>query len=79
MDEVQLTVETLIDLDEPEPMVSWLARVARKKATALNKPLHDARLARRWDATAKVLEDAERKLPALIDPPEPVDEKDDAA
>jgi len=74
MDEVQMTAEAMINLDEPEAMVSWLARIARKKATLLNKPLTDARLARRWDACAKVLEDAERKLPALIDPPEPVEE-----
>ena len=62
MDELQETIETLIDLDEPEALLATL-----RKAASMKK-------GKRWQELAKVLGEAEVKLldvkPA---PPAPAD------
>jgi hypothetical protein len=50
MDELQETVETLIDLDEPEALLETLKRAAAKKP------------GERWRKLAKVLSEAEANL-----------------
>lgn len=56
MDELQETVETLIELDEPEALLSTLRREAAKKK------------GKRWEALAKVLDEADWKLDQLLNP-----------
>jgi hypothetical protein len=50
MNEMQETVETLIDLDEPEALLTTLKRAAQKQKGA------------RWQQLANVLEEAEASL-----------------
>lgn len=67
-DVLDLTTETLIDLDEPEALLSTLAKAARRKADALNKRKHsrDERLALRWTVLADALADAELTVDAQL-------------
>ena len=54
MDELQMTVETLVELDEPEALLSTLRR-------------HAARMKdRRWRALATVLGEAEIQLDLIL-------------
>jgi hypothetical protein len=54
MDELQVTVETLVELDEPEALLSTLRR-------------HAARMKdKRWQALAKVLGEAEVQLDLIL-------------
>jgi hypothetical protein len=55
MDELQETVETLIDLDEPEAMLSTIRRAAERQKGA------------RWKKVAEALAQAQ----AMVDGPEP--------
>ena len=50
MDELKETVETLIDIDEPEALLSTLRRAAERKA------------GHRWQRLAKALKQAETSL-----------------
>jgi hypothetical protein len=54
MDELQETVETIIELDEPEALLSTLRRAAKRKK------------GERWQALAKVLDEAEFQLDQLL-------------
>jgi hypothetical protein len=54
MDELQETVETLIELDEPEAMLATIKRAAERQ-----KGL-------RWEALAKVLGEAEEQLGLIL-------------
>lgn len=58
-DDLDLTVQTLIDLDEPEALVATLAREAKRRSSA---PLGAATLKARWLAAAQALETAELLL-----------------
>lgn len=54
MDELQMTVETLIDMDEPEALLSTL----RRHAARMKDP--------RWRALARVLGEAETQLDLIL-------------
>ena len=54
MDELQMTVDTLVELDEPEALLSTLAREAQRKSGP------------RWAALAHVLRDAAFQLDQLL-------------
>jgi hypothetical protein len=54
MDELLETVETLIDLDEPEAILPTLRRAAKRKK------------GERWQALAQVLGDAEVQLDLIL-------------
>jgi hypothetical protein len=54
MDELQETVDTLIDLDEPEALLSTLRKAAKR------------RKGRRWEALASVLDEADWKLDMIL-------------
>jgi transcriptional regulator with XRE-family HTH domain len=54
MDELQMTVETLIDLDEPEAILPTLRRAARR------------RKGERWQALARALVGAEAELDRIL-------------
>jgi len=56
MDELQETVETLIELDEPETILPTLRKAAERKK------------GKRWQALAKVLGDAEFQLDLILNP-----------
>jgi hypothetical protein len=56
MDELQETVETLIDLDEPEALLATLRRAAGKQKGM------------RWQALNEVLVEAELKLDLILNP-----------
>jgi hypothetical protein len=55
-DELELTVETLIELDEPEALLTTLKRAAMR------------RKGDRWKALGVVLTDAEIKLDLILNP-----------
>jgi hypothetical protein len=74
MDELKETVETLIDLDEPEAMLSTIRKAAAKQK------------GKRWETLAAVLGEAEVKLDQLLnakpagpDFTKPADKPDDNA
>ena len=54
MNELQETIETLIDLDEPEAILPSLGRAARR------------RKGERWQALARVLGEAETQLDLIL-------------
>lgn len=54
MDELKATVETLIELDEPEALLATLRRAAERKTSE------------RWQALAKVLGEAEVQLDLIL-------------
>ena len=54
MDELKETVETLIELDEPEAMLATLKRAAERQK------------GERWEALAKVLGEAEEQLGLIL-------------
>jgi hypothetical protein len=56
MDELQATVETLIELNEPEALLSTL-----RKAASMKK-------GKRWEALATVLDEADWKLDLMLNP-----------
>jgi hypothetical protein len=53
-DELNLTVESLIDLDEPEALLETLKRAAHRKK------------GKRWQALAAVLGEAESRLDLIL-------------
>lgn len=53
-DELKMTVDTLIDLDEPEALLSTLKRAAQRQK------------GERWEALAKVLGEAEEQLGLIL-------------
>jgi hypothetical protein len=54
MNELRMTVETLIELDEPEAMLTTLKRAAERKP------------GERWAALARVLGEAEAQLDLIL-------------
>ena len=54
MDELQETIETLIELDEPETILPTLRRAAERQK------------GRRWKMLAEVLAEAETKLDTIL-------------
>jgi hypothetical protein len=54
MDELQETIETIIEMDEPETILPTLRRAASRK----NGP--------RWEALTRVLADAEQHLDTIL-------------
>jgi len=56
MNELQETVETLIELDEPEALLSTLRKAAKKQK------------GKRWQALATVLDEADWKLEQMLNP-----------
>ena len=64
MDDLKMTLETLIDLDEPEALLTTIRRAAERKKGA------------RWARLAKVLGEAEDKLLDVKPAPEANDQAD---
>jgi len=60
-DELDVTVDTLIDLDEPEALLRTLREAARRKAQIASKN----RIGR-WMALHRVLADAEIQLDLIL-------------
>lgn len=54
MDELKETVETLIELDEPEALLSTLRKAAQRQK------------GKRWQALAQVLDEADWKLDQIL-------------
>jgi hypothetical protein len=56
MDELKETVETLLELDEPEALLSTLRKAVQR------------RKGKRWEALATVLDEADWKLDLILNP-----------
>ena len=66
MDELQETVATLIELDEPEALLSTLRRAAVRKSVDGAKGRMSLDLAKRWQALATVLDEASLQLDLIL-------------
>ena len=63
--ELELTVETLIELDEPEALLSTLRKAAIRKASSDHWKGRGVEEAKRWLTLGHVLGEAEVKLDQL--------------
>ena len=65
MDELELTCQTLIDLDEPEALLETLARMAKRKVRS-RAIRGDKRTIERWQALAEALDHAAFTLETIL-------------